>query len=74
MSDSLLCEIMAAYDRNPGLAMNSSLAYIDAYRSERLPANLTQAQRDDFVAHTCRRIDKEGVFHTKWSLGKGMTG
>jgi len=50
----------------PTLAMSSSLAYFDAYRSERLPANLTQAQRDYFGAHTYRRIDKPGVFHTEW--------
>jgi len=50
----------------PTLAMSSSLAYFDAYRSERLPANLTQAQRDYFGAHTYRRLDKPGVFHTEW--------
>jgi 6-phosphogluconate dehydrogenase len=50
----------------PALAMGSSLAYFDAYRSERLPANLTQAQRDYFGAHTYRRVDKPGVFHTEW--------
>ena len=50
----------------PVLAMSSSLAYFDAYRSERLPANLTQAQRDYFGAHTYRRVDKPGVFHTEW--------
>jgi 6-phosphogluconate dehydrogenase len=50
----------------PMLATSASLAYFDAYRSERLPANLTQAQRDYFGAHTYRRIDKEGVFHTDW--------
>jgi 6-phosphogluconate dehydrogenase len=50
----------------PALAMSSALAYYDAYRSERLPANLTQAQRDYFGAHTYRRIDREGVFHTEW--------
>ncbi len=50
----------------PTLAMSSSLAYFDAYRSERLPANLTQAQRDYFGAHTYRRVDKPGVFHTEW--------
>ena len=50
----------------PVLAMSSSLAYFDAYRSARLPANLTQAQRDYFGAHTYRRIDREGVFHTEW--------
>jgi 6-phosphogluconate dehydrogenase len=49
----------------PGLAV--SLAYYDAYRSERLPANLTQAQRDFFGAHTYRRIDRDGVFHTDWT-------
>jgi len=51
----------------PVLAMSASLAYFDAYRSECLPANLTQAQRDYFGAHTYRRIDKEGVFHTHWT-------
>ncbi|MEA2063749.1 MAG: NADP-dependent phosphogluconate dehydrogenase [Gemmatimonadota bacterium] len=50
----------------PALAMSSSLAYFDAYRSERLPANLLQAQRDFFGAHTYERIDKDGVFHTEW--------
>jgi len=48
----------------PGLA--ASLAYFDAYRTGRLPANLTQAQRDYFGSHTYRRIDKPGVFHTEW--------
>ena len=43
-----------------------SLAYFDAYRSARLPANLIQAQRDYFGAHTYKRIDSEGVFHTQW--------
>ena len=50
----------------PVLAVSASLAYFDAYRSERLPANLTQAQRDYFGAHTYRRIDREGTFHTEW--------
>ena len=50
----------------PMLATSASLAYFDAYRSETLPANLTQAQRDYFGAHTYRRIDKDGVFHTDW--------
>ena len=50
----------------PALATSASLAYFDAYRSERLPANLTQAQRDYFGAHTYRRVDKEGIFHTQW--------
>jgi 6-phosphogluconate dehydrogenase len=50
----------------PMLATSASLAYFDAYRSAVLPANLTQAQRDYFGAHTYRRVDKEGVFHTYW--------
>jgi 6-phosphogluconate dehydrogenase len=99
---SLLADITAAYDRNPGLvnllldevfkdavarrqdawrffvqaavglgipvlATSASLAYFDAYRSDRLPANLTQAQRDYFGAHTYRRVDRDGVFHTDWT-------
>ncbi|MHB0923617.1 MAG: NADP-dependent phosphogluconate dehydrogenase [Bellilinea sp.] len=54
----------------PMLATGASLAYFDAYRSERLPANLTQAQRDYFGAHTYRRLDREGVFHTRWEEEK----
>ncbi len=99
---SLLGDIMAAYQRDPGLvnllldeafrsavesrqadwryvvqtavglgipvlALSASLAYFDAYRSERLPANLTQAQRDYFGAHTYQRTDRKGVFHTEWT-------
>ncbi len=51
----------------PVPALASSLAYYDAYRSARLPANLTQAQRDFFGAHTYRRLDRDGVFHTDWA-------
>ena len=47
-------------------AMGASLAYYDAYRATRLPANLVQAQRDLFGAHTYERLDKEGTFHTQW--------
>jgi len=50
----------------PCLATSSALAYYDAYRAARLPANLTQAQRDYFGAHTYRRLDREGSFHTEW--------
>jgi len=57
---------LAAESGIPSLAFSSALAYYDAYRSERLPANLTQAQRDYFGAHTYRRIDREGTFHTEW--------
>jgi 6-phosphogluconate dehydrogenase len=51
----------------PALALNASLAYFDAYRAARLPANLTQAQRDYFGAHTYRRTDRPGTFHTEWT-------
>ena len=51
----------------PVPAISASLAYFDAYRSAHLPANLTQAQRDYFGAHTYRRIDREGTFHTEWT-------
>jgi 6-phosphogluconate dehydrogenase len=50
----------------PVLALSASLGYFDAYRSEHLPANLIQAQRDYFGAHTYRRVDREGTFHTEW--------
>jgi 6-phosphogluconate dehydrogenase len=50
----------------PVPALVNSLTYIDSYRQARLPANLLQAQRDYFGAHTYRRIDKEGVFHSEW--------
>lgn len=51
----------------PTPAMSASLAYFDGYRSARLPANLIQAQRDFFGAHTYERIDREGIFHTDWT-------
>jgi 6-phosphogluconate dehydrogenase len=44
----------------------SALAYFDSYRSERLPQNLTQAQRDAFGAHTYERIDRMGAVHSEW--------
>ena len=47
-------------------AFSSALAYYDSYRSEELPMNLLQAQRDYFGAHTYQRIDKEGIYHTHW--------
>jgi 6-phosphogluconate dehydrogenase len=47
-------------------AMSGSLAYYDAYRTGRLPANLVQAQRDLFGAHTYERLDRDGHFHTQW--------
>jgi 6-phosphogluconate dehydrogenase len=58
----------------PAPAMTSALAYFDGYRSERLPANLLQAQRDYFGAHTYERVDRpRGEFHhTNWT-GRGGT-
>jgi 6-phosphogluconate dehydrogenase len=59
---------MAVSHGIPVPAMSASLAYYDAYRSARLPANLLQAQRDFFGAHTYERIDKPAgqAFHTDW--------
>jgi 6-phosphogluconate dehydrogenase len=50
----------------PVPAFSSAVAYFDSYRTERLPANLLQAQRDYFGAHTFKRVDKEGTFHFNW--------
>ncbi|MGC4043673.1 MAG: NADP-dependent phosphogluconate dehydrogenase [Armatimonas sp.] len=50
----------------PVPAFGSSLSYFDGYRRANLPANLIQAQRDYFGAHTYERNDKEGTFHTEW--------
>ncbi|MFK8183165.1 MAG: NADP-dependent phosphogluconate dehydrogenase [Phormidesmis sp.] len=50
----------------PVPAFSASLDYFDSYRRDRLPQNLTQAQRDYFGAHTYERTDKEGFFHTEW--------
>ncbi len=50
----------------PVPAFAAALSYYDGYRQERLPANLLQAQRDYFGAHTYRRTDKEGTFHSDW--------
>ena len=51
----------------PAPAFSSSLAYYDGLRAERLPAALVQGQRDFFGAHTYKRVDKPGTFHTLWS-------
>ncbi|MNZ93836.1 6-phosphogluconate dehydrogenase, decarboxylating [compost metagenome] len=48
-------------------AFSAALAYFDAYRTEYLPANLLQAQRDYFGAHTFERLDKPGSFHFEWN-------
>lgn len=52
----------------PAPGLGSCLAYLDAFRSPRLPANLLQAQRDYFGSHMYRRVDKEGLFHTEWEV------
>ena len=57
----------AAQNGVPTPAFSSSLAYYDGVRAERLPAALVQAQRDFFGAHTYKRVDREGTFHTEWS-------
>jgi 6-phosphogluconate dehydrogenase len=51
----------------PAPAFSSSLSYYDGLRAERLPAALIQGQRDFFGAHTYKRIDRAGTFHTLWS-------
>lgn len=56
----------ATYNGIATPALSSSLSYFDGYRSACLPANLLQAQRDYFGAHTFERVDKEGSFHYKW--------
>ena len=60
--------VVAAAHRHgiPIPALGTALDFVDAYRTDRLPANLTQAQRDFFGAHTYERVDKPGTFHTEW--------
>jgi 6-phosphogluconate dehydrogenase len=59
--------IAVAIERGiPVPAFASAIAYYDSYRTETLPANLLQAQRDYFGAHTYQRVDKEGIFHSNW--------
>jgi len=62
---SIICNTSRVGLPAPGLM--ASLSYLDSYRSSRLPANLIQAQRDYFGAHTYQRVDAEGSFHTQWS-------
>ncbi len=50
----------------PVPALAAAVAYFDSYRSGRLPANLVQAQRDNFGSHTYERVDRSGKFHTEW--------
>ena len=51
----------------PSPAFSSSLAYYDGLRRDRLPAALIQGLRDNFGAHTYRRVDRDGSFHTLWA-------
>ncbi len=59
--------LTAVENGTPATCLGASLAYLDSYRAEFLPANLLQALRDNFGAHTYRRLDKEGVFHSHWN-------
>jgi 6-phosphogluconate dehydrogenase len=63
-----LREIISSAVQNgiPVPCFSAALSYFDSYRTETLPANLLQAQRDYFGAHTYQRTDKEGTFHTNW--------
>ena len=67
LSDLRLLVQTAAELSLPAPAFMASLAYYDSLRSAHLPANLIQAQRDYFGAHTYERVDQRGVFHTHWS-------
>ena len=66
---------MAAKKGIPVPAFSTALAFYDGYRSERLPANLLQAQRDYFGAHTYERVDQPRgqFFHTNWTGHGGTT-
>ncbi|MHB8964204.1 MAG: NADP-dependent phosphogluconate dehydrogenase [Saccharofermentanales bacterium] len=61
--DTIIAAVSAGI---PVPGFSSALAYYDSYRAQVLPMNLLQAQRDYFGAHTYQRIDKPGIFHTKW--------
>jgi 6-phosphogluconate dehydrogenase len=54
----------------PTPAFSSSLAYYDALRRDRLPAALIQGLRDNFGAHTYKRVDRDGAFHVEWAGDK----
>jgi 6-phosphogluconate dehydrogenase len=67
LRNDVVALLKLAMDNNlPAAAMSASLNYFEACITERLPANLIQAQRDYFGAHTYERTDKEGIFHTEW--------
>ncbi|RZS80108.1 6-phosphogluconate dehydrogenase [Motilibacter rhizosphaerae] len=60
----------AALSAVPAPGFSAALAYYDSLTSERLPAALIQGQRDFFGAHTYKRVDKDGIFHTLWSADR----
>lgn len=67
-ADALRVVVKTAYENSiPSPALSASLNYFDSFRTKNLPVNLIQAQRDYFGAHTYKRIDLEGVFHTAWN-------
>jgi len=67
LKKDVIALLKLAMDNNlPAASMAASLHYFDACVTERLPANLIQAQRDYFGAHTYERTDKEGIFHSEW--------
>ncbi|MFC6354934.1 NADP-dependent phosphogluconate dehydrogenase [Luethyella okanaganae] len=66
--------VVAAEAGVPAPAFSSSLSYYDGLRAERLPAALVQGQRDFFGAHTYKRVDAEGTFHTLWSGDRSEIG
>lgn len=66
--------VAAAEAGIPAPAFASSLAYYDGLRADRLPAALVQGQRDFFGAHTYKRVDREGTFHTLWSGDRSEVG
>jgi 6-phosphogluconate dehydrogenase len=83
MLDSYFKDILNSYQKDlryvvstavnlgvPAQGLSSAIMYYDSYRSEKLPANLLQAQRDYFGAHTFERTDKEGIFHHEWVTRK----
>ena len=65
--------ISAAQNGIPTPAFSSSLAYYDGVRADRLPAALIQGLRDFFGAHTYRRTDVDGTFHTEWGADRSET-
>jgi len=58
---------VAARTGVPTTCLGATLAYVESYRSELLPANLLQALRDNFGAHTYKRLDREGTYHSNWN-------